>query len=137
MGNLRIKLKYKSFEIELEGDKDTVQKEFKDIKENGLGNIVMGVDMSETTYIVEPSENAPKQMMKVIEELGETAGAIAKNKATDEIQDGIGDTFVTLIILAYQLGLEPADCLEAAWNEIKDRKGKTENGVFIKEEKGL
>jgi len=62
MGNLRIKLKYKSFEIELEGDKDTVQKEFKDIKENGLGNIVMGVDMSETTYIVEPSENAPKQI---------------------------------------------------------------------------
>jgi NTP pyrophosphatase (non-canonical NTP hydrolase) len=83
------------------------------------------------------AENAPKQMMKVIEELGETAGAIAKNKATDEIQDGIGDTFVTLIILAYQLGLEPADCLEAAWNEIKDRKGKTVNGVFVKEEKSV
>jgi NTP pyrophosphatase (non-canonical NTP hydrolase) len=81
------------------------------------------------------AENAPKQMMKVIEELGETAGAIAKNKATTEIQDGIGDTFVTLIILAYQLGLEPADCLKAAWNEIKDRKGKTINGVFVKEEK--
>ena len=82
-------------------------------------------------------ENAPKQTMKVLEELGETAGAIAKNKATDEIQDGIGDTFVTLIILAYQLGLEPADCLEAAWNEIKDRKGKTVNGVFVKEEKSV
>jgi len=36
-------------------------------------------------------ENAPKQLMKVMEELGETAGAIAKNKKTDEIQDGIGD----------------------------------------------
>ena len=83
------------------------------------------------------AENAPKQMMKVIEELGETAGAIAKNKATAEIQDGIGDTFVTLIILAYQLGLEPADCLEAAWNEIKDRKGKTVNGVFVKEEQSV
>jgi NTP pyrophosphatase (non-canonical NTP hydrolase) len=83
------------------------------------------------------SENAPKQMMKVIEELGETAGAIAKNKATDEIKDGVGDTFVTLIILAYQLGLEPADCLEAAWNEIKDRKGKTVNGVFVKEEQSV
>ena len=83
------------------------------------------------------SENAPKQMMKVMEELGETAGAIAKNKATDEIIDGIGDTFVTLIILSYQLGLEPADCLEAAWNEIKDRKGKTVNGVFVKEEKSV
>lgn len=64
MGNLRIKLKYKSFEIELEGDKDTVQKEFKDIKENGLGNIVMGVDMNETAYIVESSENAPKQIQQ-------------------------------------------------------------------------
>ena len=80
------------------------------------------------------AENAPKQLMKVMEELGETAGAIAKNKNTDEIQDGIGDTFVTLIILSYQMGLDPSTCLEAAWNEIKDRKGKTENGVFIKEE---
>ena len=80
------------------------------------------------------SENAPKQLMKVMEELGETAGAIAKGKKTDEVMDGIGDTFVTLIILSYQLGLEPSACLDAAWNEIKDRKGKTENGVFIKEE---
>jgi hypothetical protein len=33
------------------------------------------------------------------------------------------------------LGLEPKDCLQAAWDEIKDRKGKTVNGVFVKEEK--
>ena len=38
----RIKLKYKSFEIELEGEDETVQAEFKDIKQNGLGNIVHG-----------------------------------------------------------------------------------------------
>jgi NTP pyrophosphatase (non-canonical NTP hydrolase) len=81
------------------------------------------------------SENAPKQLMKVMEELGETAGAIAKNKATAEIMDGIGDTFVTLIILSYQMGLNPTDCLEAAYNEIKNRKGNTVNGVFIKDEK--
>lgn len=81
------------------------------------------------------SENAPKQLMKVMEELGETAGAIAKNKATAEIMDGIGDTFVTLIILSYQMGLEPTDCLEAAYDEIKNRKGNTVNGVFIKDEK--
>jgi len=79
-------------------------------------------------------ENAPKQLMKVMEELGETAGAIAKNKKTDEIMDGIGDTFVTLIILAYQMGLNPTECLEAAWNEIKDRTGNTVNGVFVKDE---
>lgn len=79
-------------------------------------------------------DNAPKQLMKVMEELGETAGAIAKSKTTDEIMDGIGDTFVTIIILAYQMGLNPTECLEAAWNEIKDRKGTTRNGVFVKEE---
>lgn len=65
MGNLRIKLKYKSFEIELEGDQETVQSEFKDIKENGLGNIVMGVDMSETNYLVEQNKEYPKQIAQV------------------------------------------------------------------------
>jgi len=76
-------------------------------------------------------ENAPKQMLKVLEEVGETAGALLKSK-DDEIKDGIGDAFVTLIILAKQLGLTPNECLEAAWNEIKDRTGKTVNGVFVK-----
>jgi NTP pyrophosphatase (non-canonical NTP hydrolase) len=79
-------------------------------------------------------ENAPKQMMKVMEELGETAGAIAKNKRTDDVMDGIGDTFVTVIILAYQLGLNPTECLQAAYDEIKGRTGKTVNGVFVKDE---
>jgi NTP pyrophosphatase (non-canonical NTP hydrolase) len=76
-------------------------------------------------------ENAPKQLLKVLEEVGETAGALLKSNDA-EIKDGIGDSFVTLIILAKQLGLDPADCLEAAWNEIKDRRGKTINGVFVK-----
>lgn len=98
-------------------------------------NLIENVQQWAQNKDILKSENAPKQLMKVMEELGETAGAIAKNKATDEIMDGIGDTFVTLIILAYQLGLEPSACLEAAWNEIKDRKGNTVNGVFIKEEK--
>tara|TARA_B100000214_G_C23844940_1_gene570608 strand:- start:257 stop:550 length:294 start_codon:yes stop_codon:yes gene_type:complete len=77
-------------------------------------------------------ENSHAQMLKVLEEVGETAGAILKNKNQETI-DGIGDSFVTLIILCYQLELEPKDCLEAAWNEIKNRKGKTVNGTFIRE----
>jgi NTP pyrophosphatase (non-canonical NTP hydrolase) len=79
-------------------------------------------------------DNAPKQSMKIMEELGETMGAILKGKKTDEVIDGIGDILVTVIILAKQLGLEPTECLESAWNEIKNRKGKTVNGTFIKEE---
>ena len=50
-------------------------------------------------------ENVPQQSMKVMEELGETVGAILKQKKTDEVIDGIGDIFVTVIILSKQLGL--------------------------------
>ena len=76
--------------------------------------------------------NHPQQFMKVSEELGETAKAILKNNK-EGIIDGIGDTFVTLIILSRQLGLDPVECLNVAWNEIKDRTGKTVDGTFIKD----
>jgi NTP pyrophosphatase (non-canonical NTP hydrolase) len=89
------------------------------------------VSWAEAKDILKP-ENAPKQMLKVMEEVGETAGALAKNKQ-EELKDGIGDAFVILIILAKQVGMEPAECIEAAWNEIKNRTGKTVNGVFVKD----
>lgn len=74
-----------------------------------------------------------RQMLKVMEEVGETAASIARGDKR-LIRDGIGDSFVTLIILAYQLEQDPVDCLRAAWDEIKDRKGKLVDGVFIKTE---
>jgi NTP pyrophosphatase (non-canonical NTP hydrolase) len=76
-------------------------------------------------------ENVKMQMLKVVEEVGETASAVLKGDR-DATVDGIGDSFVTLIILARQLGLDPSYCLDRAWNEIKDRKGKTVDGIFIK-----
>ena len=76
-------------------------------------------------------ENSSKQFIKTVEELGEVASALAKGNKEAFI-DGIGDVVVTLIILAEQNGLDIEDCLEHAWNEIKDRTGKTVNGVFIK-----
>lgn len=72
------------------------------------------------------------QMCKVMEELGETARAIIKGDKA-EIADGIGDTYVTLVCLAEQNGLDIDDCIDSAYNEIKDRKGKLINGVFVKE----
>ena len=77
--------------------------------------------------------DSARQMLKTIEELGETAGALAKGQ-TEELEDGIGDTVVTLVILAMQNGLTLNQCLLAAWNEIKDRTGKTVDGVFVKDE---
>ena len=51
------------------------------------------------------SENAPKQRLKLLEEVGEAAVAILKNK-TDDIKDSIGDIFVVLVILSDQLSEE-------------------------------
>ncbi|WP_244999796.1 PD-(D/E)XK nuclease family protein [Macrococcoides bohemicum] len=51
----------------------------------------------------------------------------------DDLKDGIGDTIVTLIILAQQHGMTIEECLQYAYDEIKGRKGKTINGTFIKE----
>ena len=50
-------------------------------------------------------ENAPKQRLKLLEEVGETAGAILKNNP-EGVKDGIGDMFVVLVILSEQLSEE-------------------------------
>jgi len=81
---------------------------------------------------IDKKENSQAQMCKVIEEVGETASALLKGDG-EKLIDGIGDSMVTLIILAKQQGFSVNDCLQTAWNEIKNRKGKTENGVFKKE----
>ena len=72
------------------------------------------------------------QMCKIVEELGELARAINKGDVKGQI-DGIGDTVVTLICIAMQLGLKFDDCLDYAYNEIKGRKGKLINVTFVKE----
>lgn len=74
-----------------------------------------------------------KQMLKLTEEVGELAGAIAKDRR-DEMVDAIGDTLVVLTILCQQLSLDIGLCFEEAYDTIKNRKGKTVNGVFVKEE---
>ena len=39
-----------------------------------------------------------------------------------------------MTILSMQLGLNIGDCIKDAYDEIKDRKGKMVNGVFVKEQ---
>ncbi len=78
-------------------------------------------------------ELSSRQALKVMEEVGETMAALARGNRR-ELKDGIGDSIVTLIILAAQQGMSAEDCLQAAYNEIKDRTGKTVDGVFVKDE---
>lgn len=78
-------------------------------------------------------ENAPKQVLKVVEELGELCGSIAKGKRNEEL-DAFGDLLVTIVILAEQRQIDLVSALKEAYGVIKNRTGKTVNGVFVKDE---
>lgn len=73
------------------------------------------------------------QLNKVIEEVGEIAHEVSRNRYGEDFRDSIGDSLVTIIILAGIVGQDPRGCLLEAYNIIKDRKGKTSNGTFVKE----
>ena len=73
-----------------------------------------------------------KQSLKLVSEVGELCDAIIKGNESEQI-DAIGDIQVVLTILSYQLGYCEDECFKTAYNVIKNRTGKTINGVFIKE----
>lgn len=70
------------------------------------------------------------QFAKLIQEAGELSDNICKGK---DIADDIGDMIVVLINIAERNNLTIEQCLEQAWDDIKDRKGKMVDGVFVKE----
>jgi len=83
--------------------------------------------------LLDQDNNQPlRQLLKATEELGELCKAELESDKNGII-DGIGDVIVCLIIYAEQKNLSANGCLELAYEEIKNRKGKTVNGTFIKE----
>jgi len=72
------------------------------------------------------------QALKLTEEVGETCRAILKQDKP-EVIDGIGDCVVVLTNLAELCGVTIEECIAQAYDEIKDRKGKMNNGTFKKD----
>ncbi len=94
------------------------------------------IKWAEDRNILENS-NAIKQISKTQEELDETLDALKRLEQGEEsileVADGIGDMLVTIILLAKTVGLDSVDCLADAYDEIKERKGKMVDGLFVKE----
>ena len=87
---------------------------------------------SEARRII-PNSTPRAQFLKAVSEMGELADALNKNDM-DGIKDGVGDVLVCLINMCALLDINMTDCLQLAYNEIKDRKGTLlPNGVFVKE----
>lgn len=81
-----------------------------------------------------PQNSTPvAQARKTLEEAGELIEAAAKGDM-HAYRDALGDCAVTLIVGAETAGIDLMECLEQAYNEIKDRKGTLRpDGVFVKE----
>ena len=71
------------------------------------------------------------QYMKLIQEAGELSDSLCKGK---DIRDDIGDMMVVLINIMVRNNLTMKECLSVAYDDIKDRKGKMVDGIFVKEE---
>lgn len=91
------------------------------------------VQWSEARKII-PNSTPLAQAIKAVEEINELVDAIRDDNKVEAI-DAVGDTVVCLINVCGLLDVNLTDCLEAAYNQIKDRRGyMNAEGIFVKEQ---
>jgi len=79
---------------------------------------------------------AISQAIKTLEEVTELFDAINRKNLGDA-KDAVGDVVVTLIMVCAILDINLVECLQGAYEQIKDRKGYlTPEGTFIKSASG-
>lgn len=87
---------------------------------------------SEARKII-PNSTPLAQSIKAVEEINELVDALRDGNRFDAI-DAVGDTVVCLINVCALLDVNLVDCLEAAYEQIKDRRGyMNAEGIFVKE----
>lgn len=84
------------------------------------------------------------QLTKLQEEVDELKQAFWQTQVIDNMDeaikvrgeeiDAVGDILVVLIGYCMQRDIDIKEALRFAYSEIKDRKGKVINGIFVKEE---
>lgn len=80
-----------------------------------------------------PNSTPTAQYLKAVSEMGELADALNK-RDMPAVKDAVGDTLVCLINMCALLDIDMVECLNGAWDQIKDRKGTLlPSGVFVKE----
>ena len=90
------------------------------------------IQWGEARGIVQNS-NPLAQYKKTREEVGELHDAIYVGDRY-AMKDAYGDILVTLIIGCATADIDLTECLELAYNEIKDRKGSLNaDGIWVKQ----
>jgi NTP pyrophosphatase (non-canonical NTP hydrolase) len=79
-----------------------------------------------------PYSNPESQLLKAVSEMGELADATIK-KDQEAVVDAVGDVMVCLINYCALQDINLVNCIEVAYDQIKNRKGTLlPNGVFQK-----
>ena len=71
------------------------------------------------------------QVLKLIQELGELSDSVCKEK---DMRDDLGDMLVVMINIMKRNNITIEECLQKAYDDIKDRQGRMVDGIFVKEE---
>jgi len=80
-----------------------------------------------------PNSTPDVQLLKAMSEMGELADATIKHDK-EAVIDAVGDVMVCLINYCALQDIQLVDCMEVAYDQIKNRKGTLlPNGVFQKE----
>jgi len=86
-------------------------------------------DWHEDRNLIEGSTDKD-QVLKLMQELGELSDSVCKG---NDIRDDLGDMMVVMINIMKRNDVTMNDCLTVAYNDIKDRKGRMIDGIFVKE----
>jgi NTP pyrophosphatase (non-canonical NTP hydrolase) len=92
--------------------------EFEEVRQWG---VIRGIDNASSDI----------QFQRCLQEVTEIHEALINND-THEFKDSIGDTIVTLIMLAETKDIKAEDCLKQAFDTIKLRKGLNKKGSFVR-----
>ena len=74
--------------------------------------------------------NDKDQVCKLIQEVGELSDNVCKG---NDIRDDIGDCIVVLTNIMERNNLTLQECMQTAYDDIKDRTGRMVDGIFVKD----
>jgi NTP pyrophosphatase (non-canonical NTP hydrolase) len=104
-----------------------------DGKKMSYANIEMRIIQWAEARKIIPNSTPDVQLLKAMSEMGELADATIKNDQ-EAIVDAVGDVMVCLINYCALQNINVVDCMEVAYDQIKNRKGiLLPNGVFKKD----
>lgn len=107
---------------------DATNKWFKDKEIYKKGNILAQFEKLQEE--VEELNEGLRAKIKSVQHFTDSKGRL--QETNESIKDAIGDCTVVLRGLCGMLDLDLLDCMNHAFKNIKDRKGKMINGQFVK-----